>query len=604
LAGAAVLYLGVALIAQVVVAAQEYVATDLGQRATNAMRSALTLHCLRLDPAFHHRHTPGELIERVDGDVGVLSTFFSRLVIDFLGNALLLVGVLVLLFAIDWRLGLAFTTLTLGALAVVRALQDVPVPHRRAARQASAEFFGFLEERLGGTEDIRASGAIGDTLRRFHERLRHFVARELKGRVIAGAVTGATGVVMALATVLVFVLGGWLFTRGELTLGTVYLLLAYAGELRTPIRRINRQAQELAGATASILRIQELFDQRSAIRDGAVPLPIGPLAVAFENVSFAYPETKGEEPTLPALSAVEEPAPLALSGAEGSLPRGSGAKGQRTKESDQGASSAVFRPSSALHGLSFTLAPGEVLGLLGRTGSGKSTVTRLLFRLYDLCAPPSSGLHPGTIRLGGVNLCETRVADLRRRVGLVTQEVQLFHASVRDNLTLFDRTIPDERILEVLRELELSPWLESLPRAVPGGPVMQSVLDTRLAPGAGNLSSGEAQLLAFARVFLQDPGLVILDEASSRLDPGTERRIERAVDRVLGTGNAGWGDRPGARTRTAIVIAHRLSTIQRADHILILDEGRVLEYGPRTALAADPASHFSGLLRTGSKVFA
>jgi ABC-type multidrug transport system fused ATPase/permease subunit len=579
LLGAAALYLGVALAAQVVVAAQEYVATDLGQRATNAMRSALTLHCLRLDPAFHHRHTPGELIERIDGDVGLLSTFFSRLVVDFLGNLLLLLGVLVLLFAMDWRLGLAFTTLTLGALALVRALQDVPVPYRRAARQASAEFFGFIEERLGGAEDIRSSGAIGDTLRRFYGRLRHFVARELRGRVVATAVTGATGAVMALATVLVFVLGGWLFARGELTLGTVYLLLAYASQLHTPIRRINRQALELAGATASIVRIQELFDQRSAIRDGRVPLPSGPLSVAFEHVSFAYPEAKNERQTKD-----EEPAPPALRGAEGS-----GTRGPKTNRPSSGHSSYVFRPSSALRDVSFTLAPGEVLGLLGRTGSGKTTVSRLLFRLCEPCAPPGSGLPPGSIRLGGVDLRDTRLADLRRRAGLVTQEVQLFHASVRDNLTFFDRSIPDEHILAVLRDLELSSWLETLP----AGP------DTQLVPGRGSLSAGEAQLLAFARVFLQDPGLVILDEASSRLDPGTERRIERAVDRLLGAGNAGpENDAPDGQ-RTAIVIAHRLSTIHRADQILILDRGRVLEYGPRIALSHDPSSQFSKLLRTG-----
>ena len=225
-----------------------------------------------------------------------------------------------------------------------------------------------------------------------------------------------------------------------------------------------------------------------------------------------------------------------------------------------------------------------MLGLLGRTGSGKSTIGRLLLRLHD----PTGG----AIRIAGADLRSLLMDEVRRRVGLVTQEVQLFHASVRDNLTLYDPTVPDARIEDILRELELSPWLASLPAG----------LDTRLAPGGGDLSAGEAQLLAFARVFLQDPGLVVLDEASSRLDPGTERRLERAVDRLLGTGGAGWGDEAAARTRTAVVIAHRLSTIQRADHILILDEGRVLEYGPRTALAADPATHFSRLLHTGSEV--
>jgi ABC-type multidrug transport system fused ATPase/permease subunit len=208
-----------------------------------------------------------------------------------------------------------------------------------------------------------------------------------------------------------------------------------------------------------------------------------------------------------------------------------------------------------------------VLGLLGRTGSGKTTIARLLFRLYD----PTEG----AVRLGGVDVRAPRLAELRRRVGVVSQDVQLFHATVRDNVTFFDPSVPDDRIVAVLDEVGLGPWLRRQPRG----------LEAELR-GAGGLSAGEAQLLAFARVFLKDPGLVVLDEASSRLDPATERLLERAVDRLL----AG---------RTAIVIAHRLATVARADRVLILEAGRVAEAGARAALAADPASRFARLLRVG-----
>jgi ABC-type multidrug transport system fused ATPase/permease subunit len=211
-----------------------------------------------------------------------------------------------------------------------------------------------------------------------------------------------------------------------------------------------------------------------------------------------------------------------------------------------------------------------VLGLLGRTGSGKTTLTRLLFRLYDLSS--------GAIHLGGVDLRVARLHELRERVGIVTQDVQLFQASIRDNLTLFDRSIADERIMAMLEQLELAGWVSSLKHG----------LDTELGPGGGGLSAGEAQLLAFARVFLQDPGLVILDEASSRLDPATERLIERAVDRLL----AG---------RTGIIIAHRLATVQRADEIMILEHGQIIEHGPRELLANVPDSRFATLLRAGMK---
>jgi ATP-binding cassette subfamily B protein len=221
-----------------------------------------------------------------------------------------------------------------------------------------------------------------------------------------------------------------------------------------------------------------------------------------------------------------------------------------------------------LRDVSFRLGPGEVLGLLGRTGSGKTTISRLLFRLHDPTA--------GAVRLGGADIRAARLDALRDRIGLVTQDVQLFQGTLRDNVALFDRTVPDARLIEVFAELELDGWL----RALPAG------LDTPLGAGGRGLSAGEAQLVALARVFLKDPGLVVLDEASSRLDPATERLLERAVTRLLDG-------------RTGVVIAHRLATVERADRVLILEDGRVAELGRPADLAADPESRFARLLRAG-----
>jgi ATP-binding cassette subfamily B protein len=220
-----------------------------------------------------------------------------------------------------------------------------------------------------------------------------------------------------------------------------------------------------------------------------------------------------------------------------------------------------------LEGVSFRVQPGHTLGVLGRTGSGKTTLTRLLFRFYDPAA--------GTVRLGGVDTRELSPRLVRERIGLVTQDVQLFRATVRENVTLFDDTVDDARIVEAFEDLGLGGWYATLPEG----------LDTVLGAGGG-LSAGEAQLLAFTRVFLRDPGLVILDEASSRLDPATERLIDGAVDRLLSG-------------RTGIIIAHRLATITRVDSVLVLERGRVVEHGPRDTLARDPQTRLARLLRAG-----
>jgi len=229
---------------------------------------------------------------------------------------------------------------------------------------------------------------------------------------------------------------------------------------------------------------------------------------------------------------------------------------------------ATTEPSNGLvlHNLSFRLQAGRVLGLLGRTGSGKTTIARLLFRWYDP--------QEGEIRLGDVDLRRARIDALRARIGLVTQDVQLFQASLRDNLTFFDPAVSDEKLVATLEALGLTGWLARLPQG----------LDSPISGEA--LSAGEAQLVALARVFLKNPDLVILDEASSRLDPATEALLGQVLDRLL-------------QGRSAVIIAHRLQTVDRADDILILEQGQAIEHGPLRQLAADPDSHFARLLRTG-----
>ncbi|MEW5868469.1 MAG: ABC transporter ATP-binding protein [Chloroflexota bacterium] len=516
LMAAALAFISIAILQQVVSVAVTYLGESVAWTATNALRAELARHCLQLDMDFHNKHTPGELIERIDGDVAEMANFFSQFVVVLLGNLLLLVGVLAALFIEDWRVGLAFSLFALLALLALNRVRDLAVPHQKARRQAEADLFGFVEEQLTGTEDIRSSGAVGFSLRELFRLqaniLRHNRKAEFK-RWILGIVMGG---LLTLGSILAVGSGYFLFTGGAITIGTVYLLVHYANLLETPIWTLTHEVQSFQTIGACVERLAELRKVQRKVLDGSGDgLPDGPLPLAFDEVTFAY---DADEPVL--------------------------------------------------HELSFQLAPGKVLGLLGRTGSGKTTLARLVFRLYDPLA--------GTVLLNGADVRTPRLQALRQRVAMVTQDVQLFQASVRDNLTFFDHSVSDERIWQVVHELELEDWVQALPNG----------LDTHLESGGRSLSAGEAQLLAFMRVFLRDPGLVILDEASSRLDPSTEQRIERAMEKLL-------------HNRTAIIIAHRLGTVQRADQVMILEQGRVSEFGDRRQLSSDPGSRFYSLLQTG-----
>jgi len=503
---------------QVLSVAATYFAAQIGWSATNEMRVELTEHLLDLDLSFHKTKTPGELIERIDGDVTTLSNFFSAFVVQVVGNSLLVIGIVALMWREHPLIGLGMTIFALAAMAFMVKIQAIAIPWWREVKAKRATFFGFLGEQLGGTEDIRANGAVPYMMHRFTTIHREWLPLEVRGRFGFSLLWSSSIAVYVFGLALVFGMGAPLVRDGAMTIGAVYLVFHYTEMIRHPIDQIRTQMEDLQKAGAGIARVEELFAATTHLPEtGTERLPTGALSVHFDHVDFAYRDDADE---------------------------------------------------IVLDGLELQLEPGRLLGILGRTGSGKSTLARLLTRLYDPVA--------GTIEIGGIDLRHVDRTDRRARIGMVTQEVQLFRATVRENLTFFDDSVADDRLWAVLDELGIRAWMASLPNG----------LDTMLESGSGGVSAGQAQLLAFARIFLRDPGLVILDEASSRLDPATEVLIERAVDRLL-------------EGRTGVIIAHRLSTVERADDILILDGGRVVEYGSRTGLAADPDSRFSSLLRTG-----
>lgn len=512
----ALAFLGIAILQQGISVGVSYLGETIAWKATNALRAELARHCLSLDMSFHNQRTPGEMIERIDGDVAEMSTFFSQFVVTLLGNMVLLLGILGALALEDWRVGLAFALFTAGAVVILNRVRDYAVNDRKASRDVDAQYFGMIEEVLSGTEDLRSNGAVGFVMQEMHRLQRDFYRADRRATFKHFVVSNIMVIVMMLSMLLAVAAGYWLHLTDSAGIGTIFLIVRYIGLLEGPVWVLTHEMRTFQTIGACVERLSELRAIQPRVMGGQKGgLPTGPLTLTFDSVSFAY------EPGEP-----------------------------------------------VLHQLSFRLEPGRVLGLLGRTGSGKSTLARLIFRLFD----PTTG----SIRLNGSDLREMRFESLHSHVALVTQDVQIFRASVRDNLTFFDSSIPDERLRQVLGEVGLSDWLAGLALG----------LDSQLESGGHSLSAGEAQLLAMARVFLRDPGLVILDEASSRLDPATEQRLERAVDHLL-------------RGRTALIIAHRLSTVHRADEILILSQGAIEEHGPRQTLAADPTSRFHQLLATG-----
>ncbi|MEZ4634729.1 MAG: ABC transporter ATP-binding protein [Caldilineaceae bacterium] len=383
LMGAAALFIGVTIVQQTVLLAATYVGEVVGWTATNALRVDLARHCLRLDLSFHKAHTPGELIERVDGDVNELANFFSRMILTLVGNGLLVIGVLVLLWLESWQIGLGITVIALVSVLIVNHLRKRIVPRWEALRGADADLFGFLEERLNGTEDIQTSGAKGYMMRGLDQLLKRRWKAAQHALHLDAWIIPTPIWVFALAYAAAHLIGGRLFLDGSLTIGAVYVIFYYIGLVEGPLWQTVDMVDQLQRASAALNRIVKLRRVQPTILDGdGVDLPAGPLAVTFDHVSFQYEDVT----PLSGLSAEALPA-VANNGVD-------------EKDKPQ---------EVVIHDLSFHLEPGAVLGLLGRTGSGKSTLSKLLFRFYD----PSDG----SIRLGTpdqmVDLRQARRSDLR-----------------------------------------------------------------------------------------------------------------------------------------------------------------------------------------------
>lgn len=494
--------------------ASNYLATSVGWSVANDLRIEASRHVASLDLDYHTDISAGTLIERVDGDVDAVAKIFSKFAIQLLSAVLLLGGIFVLTFRENTIAGWTVVSFTAVVAVTLYLLRTVAVSASVLERGSSAQLYGFIEERLTAIEDIRANGAGEFVMRRFQSVMRRFYHRSVKAWIRRATIWTASIGMFSAGVLIGLGVGAWLALRGDITPGIAFLLISYMSKLEGPIEEVTEEMQELQKAAAGLGRLQQLFAITPSLdRSGTESLPDEALQVAFDDVTFSY----GDE--------------------------------------------------TVLHNISFSLEPGRHLGLLGRTGSGKSTITKLIARFYDATS--------GSVSLSGTGIQGVADASLRQRVAVITQDVQLFEGTVKDNVTMFVPGYDDDHVETALRDIGLDTWLDTLPDGI----------HTHLDTGGGSMSSGEAQLVALARAYLLDPGVVILDEPSSRVDPATEAILTAALDRLLDG-------------RTAVIVAHRLDTVGKVDEIMVLDDGIIAEHGARTELASQPESRFAQLLET------
>jgi len=517
---------------------QRWASARAGEGIIFDLRTSLFGHLQRMSLAFFTATRPGELMSRLNSDVVGAQQAITGTLVSVISNTLSVVGTMLIMLGLEWRL-------TLAAVAI---LPLFIVPSRRVGRvlrtvtrnqmDANARMNSTLNETLNvsGALLVKLFGRTRDEDGRYGGQ-----AAEVRDLGVRRALIGrwffmALSVVSALGTALVFWLGAVLVIGGSLTIGTVVALSAYLANLYGPLTALSNARVELATSLVSFERVFEVLDLPRDIdeQEDAVSLESNSGRVTFDAVSFDY--RKATPRGLESVRRFSWFTPTELADSEG----GSVQDGGR---------------QMAISGLDFEVPPGELVALVGPSGAGKTTVTYLIPRLYDVTG--------GRLLIDGVNVKAATLESLGRSIGVVTQETYLFHDTIAANLRYSRPDATAGQLEEACRTANIHDFIASLP----GG------YDTVVGERGYRLSGGEKQRLAIARVILKDPRILILDEATAHLDARSEALIQEALERVMAE-------------RTSFVIAHRLSTVLAADRILVLDEGRLVEQGTHTELLA------------------
>ncbi len=479
----------------------------VGQRLTARIRQDLFAHAMTLSVRFHDRMPVGKLLTRLTSDVDALAEVFGSGAVGVLGDLVSLVVIAATMLLVEWRLGLLLLAAQIPVTLVILWLQRRYRKANYRVREELSQLNADFQENLQGLEVVQMFRREGVNGERFRST-GHAYRRAVNGTIFFDSSISAFIEWVALGAVaVVLALGGWMVTAGAMGLGTLTTFILYSQRLFDPLRQLAERFTQIQGGLTAVERIGELLEEPLEIVDqsaGTTQLA-SPKSkageVIFDNVSFAY---RPDEPIL--------------------------------------------------RDLSFRIAGGEHVALVGPTGSGKSTVIRLLCRLYEP--------QQGRILLDGQDIRTLPTQELRRQLGVVLQDTFLFSGTVADNLRL-DVPIKDSDLRSICTELGLAPLLDRLPDG----------LNTSLRERGGNLSSGERQLLAVARVAIRNPTVLVMDEATAFMDPSTEATLQRDLDRLL-------------EKRTAVVIAHRLATVEAADRIFVLRRGELIEQGTHQELRA------------------
>ena len=484
----------------------------VGQRLTARIRDDLFRHAMALSLRFHDRTPVGKLLTRLTSDVDALAEVFGSGAVGVLADLVTLVVIGITMITIEWRLGLL---LMVSQVPITLAILWLQRRYRRAnyrVREELGQLNADLQENLQGLKVVQMFRREAVNSRSF-ARTTAAYREAVTGTILYdSAISAFIEWVALVAVAVVLGLGGWMVTAGSMGLGTLTTFILFSQRLFDPLRQLAERFTQIQGGLTAVERIGELLEQPIEIADlpdsqrSGAALRSGserssPGEVVFEDVSFAY---RSDDPIL--------------------------------------------------EGLSFRIAPGEHVAIVGPTGSGKTTIIRLLCRLYEP--------QQGRILLDGVDIRELPLPTLRQRLGVVLQDTFLFSGNVADNLRL-DAPISDAELERLCGELGLTPLLQRL----------EAGLATELRERGANLSSGERQLLSVARVAIRDPSVLVMDEATAFLDPSTEATLQRDLESLL-------------QGRTAIVIAHRLATVEAADRILVLRRGRLIEQGTHRELRA------------------